>query len=129
MTKSGQSGGLKPKSHSKMGLSGRKFSPAGKISQSERDRIRTCNQWLAKQKAFGLKGQNRVCASYDQEPTISPRSIGRRLKKVSWMLILSSCKQKFVQWIFLPPLEMVDKNNCTTNFVELGLIPISPVRF
>jgi hypothetical protein len=35
----------------------------------------------------GLKGQNRVCASYDQEPAILPLSFGRRIKKVSWMLL------------------------------------------
>jgi hypothetical protein len=42
----------------------------------------------------GLKGQNRRCASYDQEPAILPLSIGRRIKKVSWMLILKVLSTK-----------------------------------
>jgi hypothetical protein len=46
MLKKAKSGAFKQKSHSKMGLSGRKFSLAGKIRQSERGGIRTLNQWL-----------------------------------------------------------------------------------
>lgn len=49
-----KSGWLIAKSHSKTAPSGRKFSPAGKIHQSERDRIRTCNQWL-KRTESGLR--------------------------------------------------------------------------
>ena len=69
----------------------------------------------------GLKGQNPVCASYDQEPANFALSIGHRRKKVPWMLILKVESTRMCQWIFLPLLEMIDKKNCTTKFPVCGL--------
>jgi hypothetical protein len=66
----------------------------------------------------GLKGQNRVCASYDQEPTNSALSIGRRIKKVSWMLILK------VESTRMCPVDYED-SSWISLFPSIGL-PILP---
>jgi hypothetical protein len=100
MPKNGQSGGFKPKSHPEIGLSG-KVSALGFEPRTN-----------------GLKGQNQLCASYDQEPTNSALSIGRRIKKVSWMLIL-----KFESTIMCP-VDFSDSSFILHNPLDLFLVVI-----
>jgi hypothetical protein len=113
MPKNGQSGKFKPKSHSKKGLSGRKFSPVRKIHQNERAGIRTQNQWLKRTESELRFLRPRACHFTLVHWTQSKESLLDAYFKGRVNINLSNGfsyqKPVFTSLLFLP-------NNCTIVF-------------